>query len=99
MLAYYGFRLRFTHVLLISVMAHFGYLDKSKRRVPYVLVHPIVTKVIARFITQPTLIISVVFIPAASYAIAFGAVVKGNMNEKEQINTAGRQRRKGLMQP
>ena len=79
-------------------LAHSGYVDRSKIRTPYVLVHPIVTSVMAKFITQPTLIISDVFIPAASYAMAFGAVVNGNIKENEQMNIAGRQKRSGLMQ-
>ena len=83
----------------IPDIAHSGYLDKSKRRIPYVLVHPIVIRVMAIFMIHPTFIMSIVFIPDASYAIAFAGVVNGNMNENEQMNTAGRQRRSGLMQP
>ena len=79
-------------------LAHSGYVDRSKIRTPYVKVHPIVTSVMARFIAQPTLIISDIFIPAASYAIALGAVVNGNIKENEQMNTAGRQNRRGLIQ-
>ena len=50
------------------------------------------------FMGPPTLIMSIVFIPAASNAIAFGAAETGSMNENEQTNVAGTHKRIGLIQ-
>ena len=57
-----------------------------------------VTNINAMLIGPPTLIISIILIPAASYAIALGHAETGSIKVKEEANAAGRHRRRGLIQ-
>ena len=60
--------------------------------------HPIVTPRVRIFINQPTLNMSIVVIPAISYAIALGAVDTGNINVKEHANVGARHKYNGFIQ-
>lgn len=56
---------------------------------PYVYVAVKVTHRQIMFMTKPTFIISTVFMPEGSNAMAFGGVDTGNMNANDVINVGG----------
>ena len=57
-----------------------------------------VTPTVKIFINHPALNMSIVLIPAISYAIALGAVDTGNINVKEHAYVGARHKYNGFIQ-